>query len=239
VTAPQLVLILDKCEAHELDDIYELADALNIFLIFIPRGGTGDYQPRDRRVFGALKAKGRPRWSTFFAENPGSVCTREHAAGLLLECWAELQESCIQAGWDLDAEGENQMPSNGDDDGEWELTMEQCPGDRDETSDGDEEELDPTTFSSSRTMKRAPIWCQLTKSCSRSLFAPILFRDPFFEGQGTRSRIFIQSENPEKETEKKCNQMIFCDSKQPKQTFTVLRRYSFKLTIRKRRQNKM
>jgi hypothetical protein len=49
------------------------------------------------------------------------VCTHEQAAGLLLECWAEPPESCIEASWDFDAEGEKQMSSDGDDDGEWEL----------------------------------------------------------------------------------------------------------------------
>jgi hypothetical protein len=146
VTGPQLVLILDKFEAHERENIYELADALNILLIFIPRGGTGQYQPLDRRVFGALKAKGRARLSTFYAENPGLVCTREQAAGLLLECWAELPESCIQVGWDLDAEGDNQTSSDGDDDGEWELTMEGYTDDREETSDDDEGEPDSDDF---------------------------------------------------------------------------------------------
>jgi hypothetical protein len=43
VIAPQLVLILDMFQAYERDNIYQLADALNILLIFIPRGGTGEY----------------------------------------------------------------------------------------------------------------------------------------------------------------------------------------------------
>jgi hypothetical protein len=89
---------MDRFNAHETLDVYRLANALNIHLIFIPRGGTGQYQPLDRCTFGALKAIGRSHWTAFCAQTPAVPCTRELAAGLLLESWDGLSQSCIQAG---------------------------------------------------------------------------------------------------------------------------------------------
>jgi hypothetical protein len=126
--------------------MYELADAWNILLIFIRRGRTGKYQPFDRFVFDPPKGKECVGWSTFDVENPGRVCMREQAVGLLLERSAKVPEFCIQARWDLDAKGDHQTSSDEDYDGKWELTMEPYPDDGEETSDHGEKKPDADDF---------------------------------------------------------------------------------------------
>jgi hypothetical protein len=137
--AAQLVLIMDQFHAHEAFSVSSLAQALGIHLIFIPRGGTGEYQPLDRRTFGALKSIGRARWTTYYAQHPGLKCTRELAAGLLLQCWDELPQSCVLSGWDLEAATDDSISSSSDEDREWELTLDQYPDEMDESDDLDTE----------------------------------------------------------------------------------------------------
>jgi hypothetical protein len=71
VNAGYIVLILDQFDAHNTVGIHARADELGIELVFIPRGGTGTYQPLDRRVLGALKSKGRTKWMAHAFQNPG------------------------------------------------------------------------------------------------------------------------------------------------------------------------
>jgi hypothetical protein len=140
LTAARIVLLMDRFGAHETLEIYYLAEALTIHLIFIPCGGTGQYHPLDRRTFGALTAMGRSRWTALYARNPGVMCTRELAAGLLLGCWDALSQCCVQDGWDLGAEAQEETSSSDDGDAEWQLTMEQYPEGSEDESDDDEEE---------------------------------------------------------------------------------------------------
>jgi hypothetical protein len=74
--APEICFMLDQFNAHDTRRIHEAADSPNIHLVFIPKGGTGRYQPLDRRVFGASKAKGRAKWTQQYEGNPGEICTR-------------------------------------------------------------------------------------------------------------------------------------------------------------------
>jgi hypothetical protein len=98
VNAGHIVLTLDQFDADNTLEIHARADELGIELAFIPRGGTGTYQPLDRRVFGALKSKGCAKWIAHAFQNPGAECTRPEAVQLLLESWEELPEACIQSG---------------------------------------------------------------------------------------------------------------------------------------------
>jgi transposase len=127
INAPHIVLILDQFDAHDTLEIHARADELSIELVFIPRGGTGTYQPLDRRVFGALKSKGRAKWMRHAFQNPGAECTRPEAARLLLESWEELPEACVQSGWDLDQDPEADESSDDGEDEEWRIEMDQQP----------------------------------------------------------------------------------------------------------------
>jgi hypothetical protein len=74
--ALEVCLLLDQFNAHDTPTVYNEASKLNIHLVLIPKGGTGKYQPLDRRVFGALKSKGRAKWTRVYEANPGRVCAR-------------------------------------------------------------------------------------------------------------------------------------------------------------------
>jgi hypothetical protein len=93
ITAPEICLPLNQFDTHNTSTVHDEASKLNIHLVFIPKGGTGKYQPLDRRVFGALKSKGRAKWARCYEANPGRVCTHEIAADLLLTSWDELDNS--------------------------------------------------------------------------------------------------------------------------------------------------
>jgi hypothetical protein len=53
-----LRLIMDQYTTHATPEIEEEAEELGIEIIWVPKGGTGRCQLRDRRTFGALKSKG-------------------------------------------------------------------------------------------------------------------------------------------------------------------------------------
>lgn len=138
ITAPHIGLILDQYDAHNTLAVHQAAWAMGIELVFVPGGGTGKYQPLDRRTFGALKAMGRARWSDHYAENPGIICTREVAVELLLICWEELSQESVLAGWDLEDGNASTEDSSDDSDEDWSLQLEDSPDD----SSSDENEAE-------------------------------------------------------------------------------------------------
>jgi hypothetical protein len=87
--------------------------------------------------------------------------------------------------------------------------MEPYLDDGKETSDHDEKKSNTDDFELiEHDEARYGYGKKLIKGRSRSLFTPILFGDPFFEGQGARSRIFIQTENLENKTQDDVIQFI-------------------------------
>jgi hypothetical protein len=120
--ACEICLLLDQFNAHDTPTVHDEASTLNIHLVFILKDGTGKYQTLDRRVFEALKSKGRAKWARYYEANPGRVCTREITADLLLTFWDELENSCIVAGWNPRA-GVMDDTSSSSDDEEWSLTL--------------------------------------------------------------------------------------------------------------------
>jgi hypothetical protein len=90
----------------------------------VPRDGTGRYQPLDRRIFGALKSKGKAKWRRDFNDHYGAGCTKAMRAQLLLESWNDLSESVVTAGWD-DGEpaGDDDDDESDDSDDDFELRM--------------------------------------------------------------------------------------------------------------------
>jgi SH3-like domain-containing protein len=54
------VLVLDVYPTHRTDKVQQLAEHLDIELLYVPSGGNGEYQLLDRRVFGELKSAHKP-----------------------------------------------------------------------------------------------------------------------------------------------------------------------------------
>jgi hypothetical protein len=78
VTVNTRCLFLDQFDAHDAPAVHQTANSVSIELLLIPRGGTGRSRPRDRRPFGALKAKGWAKCSQQHMNHPGMICTRDH-----------------------------------------------------------------------------------------------------------------------------------------------------------------
>jgi hypothetical protein len=113
--------MMDQYKTHTATEIQAEAESLGIEIFSGPRGGTGRYQPLDRRTFGALKSQGRAKWGRYFNDHYGTSCMREIAAELLLESGNELSDSVVTASWD---EGESFAHEDADEpedtDGEFE-----------------------------------------------------------------------------------------------------------------------
>jgi hypothetical protein len=96
-----ICLIMDQFTVHTTDEVTETAEELGIEIIWVPKRATGEYQPLDGRTFGALKSEGRAKWKFIFSQECGKQCTKEIAADLLVQSWAELSDSAVEAGWDF------------------------------------------------------------------------------------------------------------------------------------------
>jgi hypothetical protein len=90
-----------------------------MFLIFVPKGATGMYQPLDRCVFGALKALGTAKFNRFIHENPDTVLTKELSITILLDCWNILGERSVNRAWDFELIGDSDGKDSDDDDEEF------------------------------------------------------------------------------------------------------------------------
>jgi hypothetical protein len=94
-------LIWDCFAAHRNIEIREIAKRLNINLHFVPAGGTGDYQPLDVRVFGALKAIAKNEWYSRYTLNRDSPQNKASAVEILLMSWEKIDGAVINAAWDI------------------------------------------------------------------------------------------------------------------------------------------
>jgi hypothetical protein len=56
---PCFLLVLDIHPAHRTDPAGAAAEECEIELLFVPAGGTSEYQPLDCRIFGELKSRAR------------------------------------------------------------------------------------------------------------------------------------------------------------------------------------
>ena len=96
-----IYLLLDTFTVHRKPELRELANGLNIRMIFVPAGMTDKYQPLDRQVFGALKATAKRYVYRQMAADPGSRIGMSGAIAILVRCWEGLSPSVINSAWSL------------------------------------------------------------------------------------------------------------------------------------------
>jgi hypothetical protein len=101
VGVTEIDLIWDCFSAHRNAEIREIATRFKINLHFVPAGGTGDYQPLDVRVFGALKATAKKKWYKRYTDDRESPQDKSSAVEILLESWAEVDERVINSAWNI------------------------------------------------------------------------------------------------------------------------------------------
>jgi hypothetical protein len=92
---------LDQYPTHFSARSRHVADELNIRLIAIPKGGTAQFQPLDRKVFGPLKAIGAHLWSQRFCHLIAPKPTTTASAELLLQAWNRIKTSTVQNAWTI------------------------------------------------------------------------------------------------------------------------------------------
>jgi hypothetical protein len=117
-----ICLILYQYRTHDTAAFQAKAEHLGISLLWIPKGATGIYQSLDRRVFGALRSKGRVKWRSYYFEY-NSRCDTQTAAALLIASWNELSDSVIAAGWNFDEPPAELDSDDSSDDEEFKLNL--------------------------------------------------------------------------------------------------------------------
>lgn len=108
----RIYLVCDAYPVHHSDISKELAAELNIELIPVPKGTTDECQPLDRRIFGALKIRGRAELNkrineevlrAFLVNEIPEIprFTKKEAASILMTLWNELTEYQIIDAWNM------------------------------------------------------------------------------------------------------------------------------------------
>jgi hypothetical protein len=129
-------LITDQYTTHTAPETKNETEELGIKIIWVPKDGTGRYQPLDRRTFDAIKSNGKAKWLRYFNNHYDVRCTQEIGAELMLESWHKFSESAVLAGWDYGKLAEDDDDNESDDsDDEFEFRM--CT----DSSDDNVEEL--------------------------------------------------------------------------------------------------
>ena len=91
------VLLLDVYRAHKDPKVIREAKKLNIKLIYIPSGGTGLYQPLDRKIFGIVKAKLKSK--NILSGDPKKRHQEIHKA--MNQIWSEISNETINSAWNI------------------------------------------------------------------------------------------------------------------------------------------
>ena len=91
-------LVLDSFRAHFSSSVQQLAESLHIQLIKVPPNGTGKYQPLDRYICGALKAKLKA-----ITVEPANPYERFKVIGQnLVSSWRAITQECITKAWEIE-----------------------------------------------------------------------------------------------------------------------------------------
>ena len=94
-------LILDVYPSHRTAAVQELANELDIELLYVPAGGTSLYQPLDRRIFGELKSRARRKFSIMNSLYGPPDSFYEAGISVLIQCWNQIDSNNILKAWKI------------------------------------------------------------------------------------------------------------------------------------------
>ena len=94
-------LIWDVHPSHKNKVVAEKAAELDIGLRYIPSGQTGEWQPLDRKIFGAIKKQAHSRLNKMMSSRDLEGIDIIDAVKILCEVWAELSKETVLAAWDI------------------------------------------------------------------------------------------------------------------------------------------
>lgn len=99
MNAEPCALVLDRYSAHVSSKTAETAASLNIKLVFVPTSATDQFQPLDKRVFGAIKSAAAKEFDDKAFESHEGF-TQPEAADLFVRIWFGLKSHTIMSAWD-------------------------------------------------------------------------------------------------------------------------------------------
>jgi hypothetical protein len=85
VSEQPCLLVLDVYPAHRTLRLQELIRELRIELLFVPAGGTSQFQPLDRCVFGELKSRARTAFERIAWQRGTRGTTPEQSVAVLVQ----------------------------------------------------------------------------------------------------------------------------------------------------------
>jgi hypothetical protein len=94
-------LLVDVYPVHIQATARQHAEDLNIQLHFIPAGLTDEYQPLDRRVFGALKSSARGTVMSTSLNARGHRIEKHQAIQTSITAWDRLSRAVVLSGWNV------------------------------------------------------------------------------------------------------------------------------------------
>jgi hypothetical protein len=97
-----ILLVLDVYPAHRRPRVRQRAGELDIELLEVPAGGTSEFQPLDRRIFGELKSRARRAFEQLARRTGERGSTPEQAIVVLVEAWGAITADGIRTAWELE-----------------------------------------------------------------------------------------------------------------------------------------
>jgi hypothetical protein len=95
------VLVLDVYSTHRTGRVLLSAAEKDMEILLIPAGGTAQFQPLDRRVFGELKARARAEFGRMIWRAGEPDITYDQSVEVLGRCWDAIPIENIRKAWDI------------------------------------------------------------------------------------------------------------------------------------------
>jgi hypothetical protein len=95
------ILIMDVYPTHRTERVREAAMSLNIEILYVPAGGTSQFQPLDARIFGELKSRARAQFQRLSASEGVRGASYAQSIAILLDCWEKIAGENIQQAWSV------------------------------------------------------------------------------------------------------------------------------------------
>ena len=103
----EFALVLDQYPTHKTFAEELKKNNCPIRFIFVPANSTDILQPLDRKVFGALKSKGRKKWNDTFISKSFKPPTLKESIENLNQSWDEITENLVKSSWEINNQFEN------------------------------------------------------------------------------------------------------------------------------------
>jgi hypothetical protein len=94
-----IVLLWDVYASHRAEAVKLHAASKHIRLIYVPAGGTSEYQPLDRHVFGDVKSRALARLGDEYIRDEDADVSLLATIHFLAEAWRSIQEDQITSAW--------------------------------------------------------------------------------------------------------------------------------------------